>query len=136
MLPVLFAAGLLPVLFWAAYHYYHDRHRPEPVGHLFLALLLGAAASLLAGAGYDALGLLGLRFDVLALAESTRLGLFLYAFLAIGLLEELAKLLPFLVVILRFKDFDEPVDGIVYASFLGLGFAAAENLYYFPISRN
>ena len=25
---------VLPILFWAAYHYYKDRHLPEPVGHL------------------------------------------------------------------------------------------------------
>ncbi len=31
----------LPVLFWAAYHYYKDRHLPEPVGHLLLAFTLG-----------------------------------------------------------------------------------------------
>ena len=23
-----------PVLFWAAYHYYKDRHMPEPIGNL------------------------------------------------------------------------------------------------------
>ncbi|MEM8766282.1 MAG: PrsW family glutamic-type intramembrane protease [Pseudomonadota bacterium] len=132
MLPLLFAGGLIPVLFWAAYHYYHDRHRPEPVAKLIFALLLGGLASLLAGLGYELLGQIGLRYDALGLAEGNRLGLFLYAFLGIGVVEELAKLLPFLLLILRFSDFDEPVDGIVYASFIGLGFAALENLYYFP----
>jgi len=39
-------------------------------------------------------------------------------------------LLPFLVVVLRFKDFDEPMDGIIYASFIGLGYAAIENWQY------
>ncbi len=133
MLPLLFAGGLIPVLFWAAYHYYHDRHRPEPVARLLFALLLGAGASLLAGFGYELLGRLGLRFDALVLAREDRLGLFTYAFLGIGLLEEFAKFLPFLCLIIHFKDFDEPVDGIVYASFIGLGFAAVENLSYLPL---
>jgi RsiW-degrading membrane proteinase PrsW (M82 family) len=50
--------------------------------------------------------------------------------LAIGPIEEIAKLLPFLVVVLRFRDLDEPMDGIIYASFIGLGYAAVENWQY------
>ena len=121
---------ILPVLFWAAYHYHKDRHLPEPVPNLLISLLLGGAAAVLARGFYTGLGYVGLRYDAVALADSNPLGLFVYALLAIGPIEELAKLLPFLVVVLRFRDFDEPLDGIVYASFIGLGFAAAENLYY------
>ena len=73
---------------------------------------------------------LGLRFDATVLAADNPIGLFAYAMLAIGPIEELAKLLPFVVVVLRFKAFDEPLDGIIYASFIGLGFAFAENLFY------
>ena len=73
---------------------------------------------------------LGLRYDAVALAAGNPAGLFAYAMLAIGPIEELSKLLPFVVVVLGFKAFDEPLDGIVYASFIGLGFAFAENLYY------
>ena len=50
--------------------------------------------------------------------------------LAIGPIEELAKLLPFVLIVLRFKAFDEPLDGIIYASFIGLGYSAAENVHY------
>jgi RsiW-degrading membrane proteinase PrsW (M82 family) len=57
--------------------------------------------------------------------------LLLYALLAIGPIEELAKLVPFLLVIRRFREFDEPIDGIIYASFIALGFAAVENIFYF-----
>lgn len=120
----------VPVLFWAAYHYHKDRHLPEPAINLLLCFLLGGLAALLARGMYVGLGYLGLRYDALALADSNPLALFMYALLAIGPIEELAKLLPFLLVVLRFRDFDEPLDGIIYASFIGLGFAAAENLYY------
>lgn len=121
---------LLPVMFWAAYHYYHDRHRPEPLLNLVITLALGVGSSLLATLGYLGLDLLGWRFDALALAETNVPGLLLYAVLGIGLIEEIAKLTPFLLVVLRFRDFDEPFDGIVYASFLALGFAMAENYHY------
>lgn len=121
---------LLPALFWAGYHYHKDRHLPEPAGHLALALLLGGVAAVVAKGLYVSLGFVGLRYDAFELAATSPLGLFAYALLAIGPIEELAKLLPFLVVIVRFREFDEPMDGIIYASFVGLGFAAAENLYY------
>lgn len=121
---------LLPALFWAGYHNHKDRHLPEPARHLVVALLLGAGAAVLAKGLYVGLGMVGLRYDAFELAATSPVGLLVYALLVIGPLEEFAKLLPFLVVILRFREFDEPIDGIIYASFVGLGFAAAENLYY------
>ena len=121
---------ILPVLFWAVYHYHKDRHLPEPLGHLLLALALGVLAAGLSKGLYMALEPFGLRFDAGALAESGSLGLLAYALFAIGPIEELAKLLPFVLIVLRFDEFDEPLDGIIYASFIGLGYAAVENWQY------
>lgn len=121
---------LLPALFWAGYHYYKDRHLPEPASHLVVALLLGGGAAVLAKGLYISLDGVNLRYDAFELAATNPAGLFAYALLAIGPIEEFSKLLPFLVVVVRFREFDEPMDGIIYASFIGLGFAAAENLYY------
>ena len=36
---------LVPVLFWAVYHYHKDRHLPEPLGHLLLVFALGTLAA-------------------------------------------------------------------------------------------
>lgn len=121
---------VLPVIFWAAYHYHKDRHVPEPLGNLALCFALGIVSFFLGKLMYLGLGLIGLRFDAFALAESSRAGLLAYSILAIGGIEELAKLMPFLLVVLRFRAFDEPVDGVVYAAFIALGFAAVENIYY------
>lgn len=121
---------ILPMLFWAWYHYHKDRHLPEPPSHLAAAFLLGGVAFWLGKLMYMGLGYLGLRFDAYLLAETNQLGLFLYAVLAIGPIEELAKLIPFLLVITRFPEFDEPIDGIIYASFIALGFATLENIQY------
>ena len=120
----------LPVIFWAAYHYHKDRHLPEPPLNLLLCFALGLAAVELSRLMYFGLEPLGLRYDAVALAIDSPLGLFAYAMLAIGPIEEFAKLLPFLLIVLRFKALDEPLDGIIYASFIGLGYAAAENVYY------
>lgn len=54
----------------------------------------------------------------------------LYALTVIGLLEELVKFVPFWLVGMRLRAFDEPIDGIIYASFVALGFATAENFSY------
>ncbi|MDX1509154.1 MAG: PrsW family intramembrane metalloprotease [Woeseiaceae bacterium] len=121
---------LIPVIFWAYYHYHKDRHLPEPPANLLICLMLGVFASFLAGWCYELLGVFGLRFDAVALADSNPAALFAYSMLAIGPVEELGKLLLFVAVVLRFKAFDEPLDGIIYASFIGLGFAAIENVYY------
>ncbi len=121
---------VLPVLFWSAYHYHKDRHLPEPPRNLLLCFGLGLLAAGASKAMYMGLEPLGLRYDAVALAADNPIGLFAYAMLAIGPIEELAKLLPFVIVVLRFRAFDEPLDGIIYASFIGLGFAFAENLYY------
>ena len=121
---------ILPVLFWAWYHYYKDRHLPEPVSHLLLAFALGIGSFYIGIFMYWALGLVDLRYDAYQLAETNLPGFFAYAILAIGLIEELAKMIPFLVVIIHFKEFDEPIDGIIYASFIALGFSAVENFQY------
>lgn len=121
---------VLPVVFWAAYHYHKDRHLPEPLANLLLCLGLGILAAGLSKAMYMGLDPLGLRLDAVALAETNGTALFAYSLLAIGPIEEFAKMLPFLLVVIRLKAFDEPLDGIIYASFIALGYAAVENYHY------
>jgi RsiW-degrading membrane proteinase PrsW (M82 family) len=121
---------IVPVAFWAIYHYRKDHCLPEPVGHLAFAFLLGIGTSFLAVYMYQALDMVNLRYDAFLLAENDPTGLLIYAVFAIGPIEELAKMIPFLFIVLRFKEFDQPVDGIIYASFIALGFAAVENIQY------
>ncbi|MGI9223022.1 MAG: PrsW family intramembrane metalloprotease [Woeseiaceae bacterium] len=119
-----------PILFWGWYHHYKDRHLPEPVGHLVLTFILGIGAAAVSKGLYVALGWVSLRHDAMLLADTSTLALFAYSMLAIGPIEEFAKMLPFILVVLRFPEFDEPIDGIIYASFIGLGYAAVENVLY------
>ena len=51
-------------------------------------------------------------------------------FVRVGLVEEIAKLLPFLLFALRHREFKGPMDGIVYAVAVALGFATVENALY------
>ncbi len=127
---ILILPVILPVLFWACYHYYKDRHLPEPLSHLLFAFLLGVGSFYLGMLMYRGLELVNLRYDAYLLAETNLPGLFAYAVLVIGVIEELAKLIPFLLIVIHFREFDEPIDGIIYASFIALGFSAVENIQY------
>lgn len=132
--PGVFELALIAVaaLLWAAYVDHQDRHQPEPWGHLLLAFLLGGVSGYLGLLGYGLLETWGLRFDAYQLARQDRLDLLIYSILGVGLIEELAKFLPFIIVLARLKAFDEAIDGLVYASFLALGFATFENFFYLP----
>lgn len=54
----------------------------------------------------------------------------LYAFLVIALSEEFAKFFFLRYLLFNKKEFNEPLDGIVYAVMIGMGFAAFENIFY------
>ena len=48
----------------------------------------------------------------------------------VGAIEEFFKFLPVWLVAARLKEFDEPMDGIIYAVAAALGFATVENVLY------
>lgn len=56
---------------------------------------------------------------------------FLYSIFGIGMVEEMVKIVPFLLVWRFTKAISSPLDFIVYASLSALGFAFIENLKYF-----
>jgi RsiW-degrading membrane proteinase PrsW (M82 family) len=58
---------------------------------------------------------------------------FTFAFAVISLSEEFAKYLFIRYYIFPKKVFDEPMDGIVYAIMVGMGFATLENILYVVI---
>jgi RsiW-degrading membrane proteinase PrsW (M82 family) len=97
---------------------------------LLLAFLLGIGSFYLGLLMYWSLGLIDRRYDAFALTQVNLPGLLAYSILVIGVIEELVKIVPFLLIVLRFREFDEPIDGIIYASFIALGFSAVENFYY------
>ncbi len=57
---------------------------------------------------------------------------FLYCFINIGIVEEFAKLVPFIITYVLFKNhFKEPIDYFAFMCFSALGFSAFENVGYF-----
>jgi RsiW-degrading membrane proteinase PrsW (M82 family) len=134
MTVTLVVSGIIaPAIFWIGYFYYKDRFQPEPVLNLGITYILGFAAAYVCFKSYGLLPLLGLPEDASILMEKHGLPFLLYCLGAVGLLEELLKFLPFILIVVRFKAFDERVDGIIYASVIALGFASYENLHYLPL---
>ncbi|MGB7294463.1 MAG: PrsW family glutamic-type intramembrane protease [Candidatus Aminicenantales bacterium] len=94
---------------------------------------MGFAAGLVCYAFYAVLARAGVTADLeILLVRTTPLQFFSYSVVFVGFVEEIFKFLPFVLVVRRYKAFDEPIDGIVYAAALAVGFAGFENLGYLP----
>ena len=126
LLALYVAAALLPAIVLLRYIYRNDTVEKEPMGLLLQLLGLGVAAALCAGV------IEGLAQTVLnrLVDPASPAYVVLLAFLVVALAEEGAKLF-----FLRRRTWREPafnyrVDGIVYAVFVSLGFAAFENVQY------
>lgn len=127
---IILAGIIAPAVFWIGYFYYKDRFQPEPIRVLGITYILGLLAAFACLKFYGLLPLIGIPEDPSALIEGQRLQFFLYSLGVIGLIEELFKLLPFSLIVLRLRAFDEKIDGIIYASIVAIGFASFENIYY------
>jgi RsiW-degrading membrane proteinase PrsW (M82 family) len=126
---MLLEVGLLivaPALGWILYHYYKDRFHPEPLAAALWTFLAGVLA------GFFCLELyrLGNRLGLVAGPEDGSPVFFVYLVVGVGVVEEVAKFLPFRLLSMNLRHFDDPGDGIFYASLAGLGFAAYENWQY------
>ncbi|MBI2935485.1 MAG: PrsW family intramembrane metalloprotease [Chloroflexi bacterium] len=125
-MPGLLAISLAfsPGLFWLWYFYHKGVYQPQPKGLVLRAFILGMLATVPAGI----LEWVLLPEDIL---QTTRPATFAMAnFLIIGPVEELSKYLAVRLGPYRSRYFSEPIDGIIYAAAVALGFASLENLGY------
>jgi len=115
--------SLAPVLIIALYVYSRDKYEKEPLAILLRALMAGVAIVLPV--------VLVERFLSSAASETEGLAYVAYtAFIVAGLTEEAFKYIVFLLFFWNNRNFNEKFDGIVYAVYIALGFAAIENLLY------
>jgi RsiW-degrading membrane proteinase PrsW (M82 family) len=71
--------------------------------------------------------------QILTQSKSFPLSLFGFIF-GVGIREELCKSLPLFILLRQTGKLTRPIDGIFYGMVSGLGFAAAENVYYIYMS--
>lgn len=119
---VLWVLALLPVLVLAVFVYVMDRYEKEPLRMLLKAFFCGVLAVV-------AVVPLEQLLSPFAPGGAVLHGLY-DGFVVAGFSEELCKLLVFMLFIWRSRHFNEYFDGIVYAVYVGLGFACLENVGY------
>jgi RsiW-degrading membrane proteinase PrsW (M82 family) len=121
-------AGLAPMVVYALIVWWFDRYEKEPWPLLLGMFAWGAVPSIILALIAELV--LDIPLHVFAEAELTYqlLGSSLVAPLAEEFFKGLAVLAVF---ILFYRQFDSVLDGVVYGSLVGFGFAAVENVFYF-----
>lgn len=125
MLNLVVAAA--PSLALLTYFTLRDRYDREPLSALVFAYLLGIYALLAAQAAATMVADLVSEEWLHMGGEPARL---FEAFVLSGLIEELAKGVMLLAAVYHWREFDEPIDGLVYGVTIALGFATFENYLY------
>ena len=119
----LFILALAPVFVIGGYVYFRDKYEKEPIRLLLLALLAGALTVIPVLLVESFLDMFTKFFPGLLSAAWK-------AFAVAGFTEELFKFIALYLLIWKSPEFNEKFDGIVYAVFVSLGFAAVENVLY------
>ncbi len=124
----IFMLAFSPGIFWLWLIYTRDKYRPEPRLLVIRTFLLGAAVSVPV-----TLIEFGLYPGAADLDLSRPVNIATAAYLALivaGVTEEIGKYAVVRYTIYNSPYFDEPMDGLVYASAAALGFASLENVGY------
>jgi RsiW-degrading membrane proteinase PrsW (M82 family) len=119
--------AFIPLMFYLAVPAVLDRYDPEPWWCLAMAFLWGAVVA----TGFA--GFINTMVDlVVTAAAGKNAGNFVSAVISAPLCEEFFKgLAVFGTFYFLRREFDGVVDGIIYATFCALGFAAVENISYY-----
>lgn len=133
-------AALLPAIVLCIYVYKKDRVEKEPIGLLLLLLGLGAVscfpAAFIEGILSNVINSIFAPFVYELDGEffMDSIPYYLYHasdnFIGIALVEEGLKWLILILVTRKNKNFNHLFDGVIYAIFVSLGFAALENILY------
>jgi RsiW-degrading membrane proteinase PrsW (M82 family) len=125
LLGAVFALPMLVVYLWVPWIV--DRYDPEPAWALAMTLAWGAIAA----CGFSALVNTTVH-EVGDAALGAGLGEVLSACISAPIVEEGTKgLAVFFMFYFMRREFDGVVDGVIYATFAALGFAAVENVLYY-----
>jgi RsiW-degrading membrane proteinase PrsW (M82 family) len=111
---------------WVDYFRMIDIYEREKPIFFLITFLLGMCAVSIALAGEGAVEASTFK------PTGSFLGDLVYCVIGIGAIEEFAKLVPFIIILILFKkEVNEPVDYFIYIAISALGFSACENILYF-----
>ena len=123
---IYFLAAVLPACFLLRYIYQHDTVEKEPAPLLISLLGMGCLAALSSAV----LESIAERLLWLLVDPYSPIYTVLLAFLIVAVVEEGTKLFFLKLRSWRHPAFNYRFDGVVYAVFVSLGFAALENIQY------
>jgi protease PrsW len=115
--------SLAPVFIIGGYIWFRDRYEREPLRLLIYSLLIGA---LIVIPVVLVEGLISQPAEYLSDLPAAAWK----AFAVAGFTEELFKYLALFLLFWKSREFNDKFDGIVYATFISLGFAGIENILY------
>ncbi|MGE4213635.1 MAG: PrsW family glutamic-type intramembrane protease [Anaerotignaceae bacterium] len=118
---MLIQLALAPVLLFLFFMFIKDRYEKEPIILLFVGTLYGF---------YLAAPVLAIDELLMGMKIGEKYPVLFSAFITSAANEEGIKLLFLAFLMHKNREFNEPVDGIVYSVFIALGFAGAENIIY------
>ncbi len=132
----LFVLAVAPGIFWMYYFYKKDRCEPEPLALIVRMFVLGILVTIPAAAIENAISLFLIEtsfFGIFYLYPAALVENVVEIFLVIlvaPVVEESSKYLAVRRTVYLDAEFDQPIDGIVYAAAVALGFATLENVIY------
>ena len=120
---ILLYLSILPSILLGFYIYKKDVVEKEPISLLIRSFIGGVVSGILV----IILSII-LKINEFPLETSTQI--LFYSFILVSLIEESIKFLITYLLTYKNKEFNYQYDGIVYASFVSLGFATLENILY------
>lgn len=125
------AAALLIALMWMIVFRRIDLFEPEPAWAIVSMFLLGGCSCLwLSMPLSDLVSWFDPRFQLINGPRLVETDL-VFAILHVGMVEELVKILPVFFFAAISRQFNEPLDWMIYGSLSALAFATLENIDYF-----
>ena len=118
--------GLLPAVLYMLYVIKYDKKKPETVGYLLQAVLIGIIAAFVVTGIGSSLFIGGSEGE---LKQSIINGLST-GFLQIAIPAEVSKWLLLYIFLYHNKYYDEYLDGIVYSVCLSMGFASVLGIWF------
>lgn len=117
--------SLVPAGIWLVFFYLQDRAEPEPKSFVLAIFALGALLAAAIG-----IPLLENVFRISNWIYRDTLAAILGGILVVGFTQEYLKYAAVRYSIYNSDEFDEPTDGVIYATAAGLGYATVLNINF------
>jgi RsiW-degrading membrane proteinase PrsW (M82 family) len=119
-------ATVVPTIVYVFVLWWFDRYEKEPIGLLAIAFFWGAIPAVVLSIIGEVIA--GVPLSTLDAASSEMIG---SSAIAPFVEESVKGLIVFVLYWIFYKEFDSPIDGIIYGALVGHGFGMTENLFYF-----